>query len=250
MAAPRSPHARAHLNPGADGLGFQLQGHFLASVGRTAEAYTAFRRRLAVMPDTPIDGVFAATMLARQGRYADAKASYAEQEAHFGLHPRLTQYWLSAALASGDWPIVARLAPLGEDDERVRDAVIALASAKARHDAAAVARVGDRLTALIATPGALDGLLATALAVAGRDREALHAVDLLHQGNDPRPAGIVLFGAPFASVRRLPEFPAVAARLGLLDYWRHAEVRPDFCAEAGAPALCATLPGKGRGATE
>jgi hypothetical protein len=49
-----------------------------------------------------------------------------------------------------------------------------------------------------------------------------------------------LFTPPLASLRRDPRFMRLAARLGLITYWRAAGVQPDFCATPDLPYDCAT----------
>ncbi len=48
----------------------------------------------------------------------------------------------------------------------------------------------------------------------------------------------VLFGPPTRPMRLDPRFMALAAKLGLVDYWRSTGNWPDFCAEPGLPYDC------------
>jgi TolB-like protein len=47
-----------------------------------------------------------------------------------------------------------------------------------------------------------------------------------------------LFTGPGGAMRRDPRFMALAAKLGLVDYWRSTGHWPDFCAEPGLPYDC------------
>jgi hypothetical protein len=47
-----------------------------------------------------------------------------------------------------------------------------------------------------------------------------------------------LFVSETAAMRRDPRFMALAARIGLVDYWRATGHWPDFCAEPGLPYDC------------
>ncbi len=48
----------------------------------------------------------------------------------------------------------------------------------------------------------------------------------------------VLFNPSTAAMRRDPRFMGVAAKLGLVDYWRATGKWPDFCSEPGLPYDC------------
>ncbi len=62
--------------------------------------------------------------------------------------------------------------------------------------------------------------------------------------NDLRPArqsdSAFLFFTLTAPLRRDPRFMQLAARLGLVDYWRSSGHWPDFCADPGLPYNCRT----------
>jgi hypothetical protein len=38
-----------------------------------------------------------------------------------------------------------------------------------------------------------------------------------------------------------PGFPALVRQLGLLDYWKRSNSRPDVCGESGQPAFCRAI---------
>jgi hypothetical protein len=52
----------------------------------------------------------------------------------------------------------------------------------------------------------------------------------------------LLFYAQMKGVRADPRFAPLAARLGLLTYWKSSGHEPDFCAGADRPAVCAQVP--------
>ena len=74
------------------------------------------------------------------------------------------------------------------------------------------------------------------LAGLGQTREAIAAanVALDHQELDPR----FLFTPVMRDVRRDPAFVGLAARMGLLKYWRETGKRPDFCTGRNAASEC------------
>src|SRR5262249_33982576 len=55
----------------------------------------------------------------------------------------------------------------------------------------------------------------------------------------PEPA--TLFYPQLAPLRADPRFVSIAARLGLLDYWRTSGHAPDFCATEGSDPICIAL---------
>ena len=38
-----------------------------------------------------------------------------------------------------------------------------------------------------------------------------------------------------------PDFPNVAQRLGLIDYWRTTHIKPEVCATNNPPPFCQTI---------
>jgi DNA-binding winged helix-turn-helix (wHTH) protein/TolB-like protein len=69
--------------------------------------------------------------------------------------------------------------------------------------------------------------------------DAFQLADRWAQGGMTRPsAPAFLFYPGVAPMRRDPRFMALAARLGLVDYWRSTGKWPDFCAEPGLPYDC------------
>jgi hypothetical protein len=74
--------------------------------------------------------------------------------------------------------------------------------------------------------------VATMLGALGATREALAIAS-------KRPW---LFWRPsMRGVLSEPAFPAVAKKLGLLDYWKASNTRPDVCRTKNAPPFCRTI---------
>jgi TolB-like protein len=73
------------------------------------------------------------------------------------------------------------------------------------------------------------GFVDDAFAVAQQyDPDAMPAVDV----------NIFMFSPLTRNLRRDPRFMQLAARIGLVDYWRSTGIWPDFCAEPGLPYDC------------
>ena len=69
--------------------------------------------------------------------------------------------------------------------------------------------------------------------------DAAFAVSERYQPNIYRVEGSAIFFFPStAAMRRDPRFMALAAKLGLVDYWRTTGKWPDFCSEPGLPYDC------------
>jgi hypothetical protein len=102
----------------------------------------------------------------------------------------------------------------------------AAAASEARTAAEAGRLAPAAAVLLLAQLGDVDGALAVA------DRFPLQ-VEWYDQDGPP-----VLFISQTASLRRDPRFMGLAAKLGLVRYWRATGNWPDFCAEPGLPYDC------------
>ncbi len=232
--------ARAlHARPTGWGHEFQTQGHFLVSVGRLREALEAYRRDLAITPGNAITTLATGDVLSMTGRYGEARAIFAREAAIRGDRSRIDQHWLRAAISGGDWETARRLLPT-EPDERLRAAMEPLVAALATGDRAAARAAGAPIEAMAVDSAALTSLMVMALAASGRD---VAAVDAAGRNIDVTGPGSlrILYWPALAPARQTPEFEALVRKIGLFDYWHASGHRPDFCAAARAPALCAKL---------
>lgn len=100
--------------------------------------------------------------------------------------------------------------------------------------------IADARGAVEADPSAVR-LLAQALAEFGREQELYDL--LMRPGSaDPRDFFTDIFFRPgFRKFRSDPRFMRVAARFGLVRYWRESGKWPDFCFEPGLPYDCKRL---------
>jgi hypothetical protein len=79
-------------------------------------------------------------------------------------------------------------------------------------------------------------MVARLLSDLGAHHEAFEIAARLAQDEYPGPS---LFWYP--SMRGAlsdPAFPALTAKLGLMNYWKTAHVRPDVCKEQAPPPFC------------
>jgi DNA-binding winged helix-turn-helix (wHTH) protein/TolB-like protein/Tfp pilus assembly protein PilF len=118
---------------------------------------------------------------------------------------------------------------------RARDSHDATARVAAAQAVNRAAEAGDftRHDALIALSmlGDIDGALANA-------ERYISAEDLRRPGVPDRTDTQVLFTRATIALRRDPRFMQLAARVGLVDYWRQSGRWPDFCNEPGWPYDC------------
>ncbi len=222
------------------GFEYQAKGFFLASVGRLREAVDAFDRSLAITPGNPPDMRERADVLSIAGRYLEARPVFLSEVAIEPNRVRLDRTWLIAAITGQDWETARKLIPTVPDD-RVRAAIGPLVEALAKGDRPAASSAGISFKAIAVDSASLSGLTVMALAWSGHDVAAIDAAERRFHSVGYNGSLSSLYSPAFASARQTPEFEALTYRIGLFDYWHSSGHRPDFCAAAGAPAMCAKL---------
>jgi hypothetical protein len=207
----------------------------LVNVGRVAEGVEQLRQAndmLALYVYTPLslaDGLLAAGKSEEARTYFNAAISLAPDSA---FAARVAMY---EATLTGD--AKALLDPKLPMSAELRAAFLqgfrAVASRDARAKAAAV-------RALLALPeDQQTDAVAKLLADLGAGRAAFLLARRLATQNFPGPS---LFWYP--SMRATlsdPEFPALAAQLGLMNYWKKSHTKPDVCTTNAPPTFCAAI---------
>ena len=148
---------------------------------------------------------------------------------------------IRSALWTGDH--AAALAEIAADTQTpaaVRAPMTAVFAALKGQDPNARAAAANGLIRLGQDRATLTPFVVSGLAALGRDDEALGAAERLIAEHSALAAD-ALFDPTLARARGTPRFAALAGRLGLIDYWSRSGQRPDFCAAAAQPALCASL---------
>jgi DNA-binding winged helix-turn-helix (wHTH) protein/TolB-like protein/tetratricopeptide (TPR) repeat protein len=238
----------------AQGYGLFL----LWNVGRTREAADQFRRAARAEPYNVAARETLAVILVGAGQPKQARATIADAWrlwpdfwelplSDFGISASTGDY--GRALALLDNPTVVKgvaSPPLGKSSalDVYRTALLALQSGTPDRKAAA-ARVMEQ--------AADDGTVAHREAMqwlpslgdvdgAFRQADLAFTPEILSRaaglwfGNTMGVGSLYKPGA--AAMRRDPRFMVLAARLGLVDYWRSTGNWPDFCAEPGLPYNC------------
>jgi tetratricopeptide (TPR) repeat protein len=207
-------------------------GWMLVGVGRIAEAVDQLHQAndmLALYVYTPLT---LAEALVVAGKPDEAKQYF---DAAIDLAPNAgfaTKLALEKATQIGDVNLL-----LDADLPIAADLRAALANgyrATASRDAGAKAQAVQALLAL--PPDEQQDTVATLLAALGATHEAFVIATRLAKTGYSGPS--IFWHPSMRSTLREPTFPAVAAQLGLMKYWKAMRVRPDVCNEASPPPFC------------
>jgi tetratricopeptide (TPR) repeat protein len=207
-------------------------GSMLAHVGRTADAVDQLRQAndmLALYVYTPLtlaDALVAAGKTDEAKRYFDAAIDLAPDS---DFAKRLASI---KAIETDD--VEALAAPKLAFSAEVRAALLMAYRAMASRDAGAKARAVEALVAL-PQDQQID-VVARLLAGLGANHEAF---EIAARRADGEFSGPSLFWFPgMRGALSDPAFPALAAKLGLMKYWKTTRTRPDVCNEKAPPPFC------------
>ena len=214
------------------GCEYHQYGWMLASVGRLSEAVGQLRQAndmLALYVYTPLTLAYA---LVASGKPEESKTYF---DAAIQLAPSsefASGIAQSKAAAIGD--IKALIDPKLPISPAQRTALLAGFRAAATRESGAKAHAVKALLALPQDQQRAD--VALLLGHLGADHDAFLVASRIAATEYPGPS---LFWYP--SMRGTlsdPGFPAVAARLGLMNYWKTARTKPDVCNEQAPPLFC------------
>ena len=217
------------------------KAHLLFDVGRLAEGVAVIERAAAANPLSL--NISTETYLVANGQTA---AGNAELERLQRLWPHSPVVWFSGLQIYGwekRWDEAFALL----DDRRSRPTAFtdsdiqAFRSAFAAEKSRTPAAIQDARRQLLEPPRVPEALMArfAAFADLGLADDAFRLADQWSQ------APLTAFNAPSylflpdgVALRRDPRFIALAAKLGLVDYWRATGKWPDFCADPALPYGC------------
>jgi tetratricopeptide (TPR) repeat protein len=223
--------------PLACGCEHHMYGQLLLGVGRVTAANGELRRAVAVMPLNPNSQLAYATSFAMAGHIDQAKAPL---DAATDLSPDPTlkdQIAQQSAPYSGDYAAGAKATANPQLNmpapfrAAVEAAFQALASGSGPQKVAAaqgLAASDDSDPSLTVNLIALLGAPDVALRKAGEYAS-------LGDGTD------FLFLPSMDAARRLPAFPALAEKTGLMRYWKATHTKPDLCSAKDPPPFCAMI---------
>lgn len=209
-------------------------GALLGDVGRVADAVAQLRQAndmLALYMYTPLS---LADALVAAGKPDDAKSQF---DAAIELAPDAeTAGWISLtkALATGDTRPL--LDPKISMQPEQRAALLGGFRAVATRNEGAKAQAVQALLAL--PPAQQNDAVARLLGNLGATHQAFQLEARLVSGS----SGPALFWYPaMRGTLGDPGFPALAAQLGLMKYWRTTHTKPDVCNEHARPPFCETI---------
>ena len=256
---PRSDYAgREHLADqalAADPSGVSpnlTKAVLLSDVGRSGEGLIHLQRAAAASPA----GLGAATDvdLVANGQTA---AGNAELDRRRRLWPHSAQVWYERLQIYGmegrSDDVLALLDDRQSRPKTFGDAEIQMirtvALAGKSRTPAAIAQMRRALLAPVSVQKALEARIST-LSSLGLVDDAFRMADGYAQaGMTGFSSPAFLFSPGAASMRRDPRFMTLAAKLGLVHYWRSTGKWPDFCAEPGLPYACKAEAAKAVGAS-
>jgi tetratricopeptide (TPR) repeat protein len=205
----------------------------LANVGRIADAVDQLRDAndmLALYVYTPLT---LANALVAAGKPEEAKQYF---DAAIDLAPDsgfAEQIAIWEATDTGDLKALAE--PKLPIPPQLRAALLKGYRAVAGRDAEAKAQA---IQALLELPEVQqDDVVARLLANLGANHEAFQIAARLATARE-YPGPSLFWYRSMRGTLSDPGFPAVAAQLGLMKYWKTTHVRPDVCNEAAPPPFC------------
>ena len=209
----------------------------LTSVGRMSDSVAAAQRAIELNQTSPYSRSQYILALAYSGKFSKAKAEIAQAHKKWPNDPQIDLADFGYQLRYGDPRAALELLPRISDSSDAEMAPVRKLIA-ARLDPTP-AKINDAIAALNArseTDPRARGNLFRALGGLGRVDDAYKLLD--DPKFEPFVEKDVLFRPDFAGVRADPRFMKVAARLGLVRFWRQTGYWPDFCTNEKLPYEC------------
>lgn len=200
----------------------------LTAVGRISDSVQAAQRAIELDPLSPFARSHYILALAYAGAFSKAKAAIVEARKKWPNDPQIDWAEFGFQYRYGDPRIAEVLLPRAIDaSDATLEPARKLIAARANPTPA---NVDDALAAFrtrwMSNPRT-ENIVLLALGTFGKTKEAYELL------NDPKFQPFldtdILFRPEFARVRADPRFVAVAARAGLVHYWRTSGNWPDFC---------------------
>ena len=229
--------------PSFCGCVYHDYAYFLRGMGRSREALQMVERQRDLAPLEP--GVYAARaqMYAGYGRLGEARQDLARATT-LELDPHVTQ---SVLVSNAIWLKDYRGALTALDQEpmkgppalaeAIKAGFRALDSGDAATRLAAAHEVGKQAAAC----NCVSSFSIRMQAALGDAQGALDALNAAAPKFPPPFLGTITWDPVLADVRGLPGYASLVERIGLIRYWRATKTKPDFCANANAPPVCATI---------
>jgi tetratricopeptide (TPR) repeat protein len=200
----------------------------LMSVGRMSDSVQAAQRAIELAPDSPYARSQYISSLIYSGEFSKAKAQIADARKKWPTDPAIDNAEFSLQYRYGDPRVAVELLPKTTVFSEADFAPV-LKVLAARRDPTTT-KIDDAI-AMVSARSSNElhnrNRVLLALATFGRVDQAYQLMD------DPKFQPFikpdVLFRPDFAFIRSDPRFMQIAARLGLVRYWRESGYWPDFC---------------------
>lgn len=217
----------------------------LRSVGRMSDSLDAGERGVELAPDSPYTRYQLIMALVYSGQFSKAKDEIADARKKWPGEFVMDLADFSLQSRYGDPHLALQLLPKIANSSDAEMAVYRK-EIGARIDPTKT-KIDDAIAALKAQPASKPEALNTVLLALGNFGRVDQVYQLLE---DPKFQPAVdleaLFRPDFAAVRADPRFMSIAARLGLVRYWRSTGYWPDFCSSEKLPYDCKTEAAKYR----
>lgn len=245
---PRNSLARERLHaksisvrPGDCGCEHVGYGGFLAAVGRPTDALAQFERARDMVPTSVSVNSSLAEGLYALGRDEEAGKLVGPILEIWPADRQMHEMIVRTAFWTGRIePALESLANLETPFNNAERKAYANALKALRLGGDARKSAAQQLAELSIDSETRRPLLITALAALGANSEAVALARQLF-GTSGSPDQFVLFEPALVAARRIPEFAALADRLGLIRYWKESGRPPAFCSVDDPPPICAGL---------
>ena len=210
-------------------------GWMLHQVGRLNDAIEQLREAddmLALYLYTPLT---LADALVADGKADEARQYYAAAES-LAAEPTMAG-WIAYSEAASSGDVKALSNPQLPISPATRAALIEGYRALRSGDTEAKLRAVKSLTGL--PQEEQDEQVAHLLGALGANHQAFELAVRWAEKEFPGPA--ILWYRDMRGTLADPRFPALVARLGLLNYWKQTKTRPDVCNEPSTPRFCAMI---------
>jgi len=224
-----------------------MQGDLFGQLGRSEEAIAYYRRAVLLDPLHPDFTVYLATALASAGRLTEARTLIEQVQR---LWPDLSDRGADSIMLEARWGDPARaLAMLDDPKSRPADWEAPMIEKWRRfslvrrsHDPAKTAAYAkDVLADFAAGRSDLNRAIRDLVGVGAT--EAAFAVAMRSAPADVLDTE-VLFRPTAEGMRRDPRFMPLAAKLGLVEFWKRTNHWPDFCEAKDRPYDCRAVAAK------
>lgn len=215
------------------GCEYHQYGWMLMNVGRTAEAVEQLRQAEDMLALYVYTALNLAQALVVEGKLEQAEPFFdaaIDLAPDAGFAKRLTTY---KAAQIGDIDLL--LDPTLPISAELREALLQGYRALASRDSATKVQAVQGLTAV--TEDQHSDAVARLLAALGANHEAFQIASRLATTKE-YPGPSLFWDRRMRGILSDPGFPALATQLGLLEYWKSTQTRPDVCNENAPPPFC------------